>query len=127
MAQKSVVFFILSFQKVLNLYFDTFHYMCKKTHKYIFIHQRQFNSVPRVFTFNCCFVISSSMIARHLLKSVRSWSGVSISVHPCAQRKMETDTPTINNQMHAHADQTKTKSGRDKGWEGSKVKKNRKR
>lgn len=64
------------------------------------------------------------MIVRHLVKSVSSWLTVPISLHPCAPRKMETDTPTINNQMHTHADKTKTKSGRDKGWRGSKVKEN---
>lgn len=40
-------------------------------------------------TSNCRLWISSSMMTRHLVKSVRSWSVVSISRQPYAQRKKQ--------------------------------------
>lgn len=59
--------------------------------------------VQWMFTCKRRLWISSNMIARHLVKSVSSWLAVSISLHPYAQRKMETHTQaTKHNQIDVH-------------------------
>lgn len=52
------------------------------------------------FTCSCRDLISSSMMARHLVKSVRSWSAVGISLQPCAReakkKKKKLDRQALN-------------------------------